>query len=81
MCSAVEEQLLDAGVAVLSRSVHGGEPAALRQVRIGAVVERELHEFVARGFVLAFTRRRCVDRRRLDVLVARELIRICTALE
>jgi hypothetical protein len=42
----IEQQLLDAFVAVLACRVDRGEPAALAEVRIGAMLEGELHELV-----------------------------------
>ncbi|HWJ44512.1 MAG TPA: hypothetical protein VNR63_03925 [Gaiellaceae bacterium] len=77
----LDEKLLDASVAVLPRRVDCAEAAALGQVRIGAVVERELDELVPRRLVLSLARGRSMDRRRLNVLVPRELVRVGAAFE
>src|SRR5919108_5719038 len=68
--AVVEQQLLDPPVTVLPRGVDRAKAAALRKVRIRAVLERELHELVARLFVLSFRCSRRVDDSRLDVLVS-----------
>ncbi len=77
----LEEQRLDAPVAVLPGGVDRAEAAALREIRIGAVLERELDQLVAGCLVRAFGRRGGVNRGRLDVFVPRECVHVCPALE
>ena len=62
-----EQELLDPLVAVLPRRVDRAEAAALWQVRVGAVLERELDQLVPGRFVLARVARRGsrMDRGRL----------------
>jgi hypothetical protein len=77
----LEQQLLDARVAVLPRRVDRPEAAALWQVRVGPVLEREVYELVPCRLVLAFRCGRGMDRGRLNVLVSRKRIHVCAPFE
>jgi hypothetical protein len=68
----IEEQLFDTFVAVLACRVDRCETAALPEVRIGTVLERELHELVPHRLVLPLCSSTGVNGRSLDVLVSRE---------
>ena len=76
----LEQQLLDSRVTVLPRRVDSAEAAALSQIRVRSVLERQLHELVAHRLV-AGRRSGRVNRRRLNVLVRRERIDVRAAIE
>ena len=77
----IEQQLLDAFVAVLACRVDRREAAALAEVRIGTVLQRELHELVPHRLVLPLRSGSGVNGRGLDVLVSREGIHVRAAFE
>src|SRR6266511_244801 len=79
--AVLEEQRLDPLVSVLPRGVDRAKAAALTEIRIGAVFERELDQRVAGRLVRALRRRGGVDGGRLDVSVPRERVRVCAAPE
>src|SRR5712691_2882969 len=77
----LHQELLDTRVAVLPRRVDRAEAPALGQVGIRAVLQRELHELVAGGLVLALGGGGRMDGSRLDVLVLRQGVHIRAPLQ
>ena len=77
----IEQQLFDTLVAVLTCRVDRSEAAALPEVRIATVLERELHELVPHRLVLPLRSGAGVNGRGLDVLVSREGIHVCAPFE
>jgi len=66
---------------LVPRSVDRPEAAALRQVHVSTVLEREVHELVACRLVLSLRCGSGMDGGCLNVLVSRERIRVCATFE
>jgi hypothetical protein len=77
----LEQQLLDALVAVLACCVDCPEAAALGEVRVCPVVERERDELVSRRLVLRLGSGGGMDRCRLDPVVPRQRVHVGASLE